>query len=105
MIQLYAAAGYRVTVACTLNQHPESVELRPYVLQYTHDVHILPSFLHVHDFPRYIKHLVRSRGIRQALVSHSQLLYELLPALVEQLPDVEWIDVRDRPSVAESYPS
>ncbi|BGP68917.1 hypothetical protein NBRC10513v2_002253 [Rhodotorula toruloides] len=92
MIQLYAAAGYRVTVACTLNQHPESVELRPYVLQYTHDVHILPSFLHVHDFPRYIKHLVRSRGIRQALVSHSQLLYELLPALVEQMPDVEWID-------------
>ncbi|BGP14400.1 hypothetical protein JCM10213v2_002347 [Rhodosporidiobolus nylandii] len=92
MVQLYAAAGYRVTVLCTLYKVPEGIELRPHVLQYTHDVHILPSFLRVHDFPRYIRHLVRSRGIKQVVMSNSQLVYEMLPALVEQMPDVEWID-------------
>ncbi|GAA5833949.1 hypothetical protein JCM11251_003572 [Rhodosporidiobolus azoricus] len=92
MIQLYASAGYRVTVLCTLFKDPEGLELRPHVLQFTHDVHILPSFLRAHDFPRYFKHLIRSRGIRQVVLSNSQLTYEMLPALVEQMPDVEFID-------------
>ncbi|GAA6031660.1 hypothetical protein JCM8097_001920 [Rhodosporidiobolus ruineniae] len=92
MIQLYALAGYRVTVLCTLFKVPEGIELRPYVLQYTHDVHILPSFLRAHDFPRYFKHLVTSRGIKQVVLSNSQLTYEMLPALVEQMPDVEFMD-------------
>ncbi|GJN87257.1 hypothetical protein Rhopal_000205-T1 [Rhodotorula paludigena] len=92
MIQLYALAGYRVTVVCTLNKVPEGLELRPYVLQFTHDVHVLPAFLRPNDFPRYLKHLVESRGIHQVVLSNSQLVYEMLPALVVQLPDVEWID-------------
>ncbi|GAA6000357.1 hypothetical protein JCM10207_007977 [Rhodosporidiobolus poonsookiae] len=92
MIQLYALAGYRVTVVCTLHKVPDGVELRPHVLQYTHDLHILPSFLRAHDFPRYIKHLLRSRGIKQVIMSNSQLFYEMLPALAEQMPDVEVID-------------
>ncbi|BGP38460.1 hypothetical protein JCM10450v2_002408 [Rhodotorula kratochvilovae] len=92
MIQLYALAGYRVSVICTLSKVPEGVELRPYVLQFTHDVHILPSFLRAHDFPRYIKHIVETRGIRQVIMSNSQLIYEMLPALAEQMPEVEWID-------------
>jgi len=94
MIQLYALAGYRVTVVCTLSKVPEGIELRPFALQYTHDIHILPTFLRMHDFPRYIKYLVDSRGIRQVILSNSQLAYEMLPALAEQMPDVEWIDVR-----------
>lgn len=93
MIQLYALAGYRVTVVCTLNRVPEGLELRPYVLQFTHDVHVLPAFLRPNDFARYLKHLVESRGIHQVVLSNSQLVYEMLPALVVQLPDVEWIDV------------
>ncbi|GAA5858500.1 hypothetical protein JCM8547_007334 [Rhodosporidiobolus lusitaniae] len=92
MIQLYASAGYRVTVLCTLFKDPEGIELRPEVLKYTHDVHILPSFLRMNDFPRYFKHLVRSRGIKQVVLSNSQLTYEMLPALVEQMPDVDFID-------------
>jgi len=94
MIQLYALAGYRVTVVCTLSKFPEGVELRPFALQYTHDIHVLPSFLRPHDFPRYLKHLVESRGVRQVIMSNSQLAYEMLPALAEHMPDVEWIDVR-----------
>ncbi|KAM0748611.1 UDP-Glycosyltransferase/glycogen phosphorylase [Meredithblackwellia eburnea MCA 4105] len=92
MIQLYAEMGYRVTVLCTLYKFPQGVELRPWVLQYTHDVHIMPSFLRAHDFPRYIKYLVDSRGIDNIIMSNSQLMYEMLPAFAEQLPHVKVID-------------
>lgn len=94
MVQTYAEAGYRVTVVCTLFNTPAGIELRPEVLKWTHDVHILPSFLRAKDFPRYLKHLITSRGIQQVVLSNSQLIYEMLPALVEQLPDVQFIDVR-----------
>ena len=94
MVQLFAEAGYRVTVVCTLYKNPQGIELRPLVMQWTHDIHILPSFLRAHDFPRYIKYLIESRGIEDVVLSNSQLMYELLPALTEQLPHVKFIDVR-----------
>lgn len=93
-IQLFAEQGYRVTVVCTLYRNPQGVELRPHVLQYTHDVHILPSFLRASDIPRYIKYLVDTRGIEEVVMSNSQLIYEMLPALAEQMPHVKFIDVR-----------
>ncbi|SGY50981.1 BQ5605_C001g00946 [Microbotryum silenes-dioicae] len=93
MIRLYAEKGYRVTVVCTLFDPPAGIELRPEALQWTHDVHVLPSFLRARDFPRYFKYLVESRGINQIVLSNSQLTYEMMPALVEQMPDVEFIDV------------
>ena len=96
MVQLFAEAGYRVTVVCTLYKNPQGIELRPLVMQWTHDIHILPSFLRAHDFPRYIKYLIESRGIENVVLSNSQLMYELLPALTEQLPHVKFIDVCSR---------
>jgi len=93
MIQLYAEAGYRVSLILTLSKVPDGIELLPQVLQYTHDVHLIPSFLRAHDFPRYFKHIVESRGAKQVILSNSQLTYEMLPALTEQMPDVEFIDV------------
>ncbi|KAK4699169.1 hypothetical protein P7C70_g7096, partial [Phenoliferia sp. Uapishka_3] len=92
MIQLYAEMGYRVTVVCTLFKFPDGVELRPWVLQWTSDVHVLPSFLRANDFPRYLKHLLVSRGVEEVVISNSQLAYELLPALVEQVPKVKFVD-------------
>lgn len=93
MIQIYAEQGYRVTVVCTLYKPPDGVELVPQVLEWTHDVHVLPSFLRAKDFPRYLVHLVRSRGVEKVIMSNSQLGYEMLPALTEQLPEVQFIDV------------
>lgn len=93
MIQLFAERGYRVTVVCTLYRNPAGIELRPQVLQYTHDVHILPSFLRAPDIPRYLKYLVETRGIEEVVFSNSQLIYEMLPALTEQMPHVKFIDV------------
>ncbi|GAA5865674.1 hypothetical protein JCM3774_004960 [Rhodotorula dairenensis] len=92
MVELYALAGYRVTVVCTLSKVPDGIELRPWVLQYTHDVHVLPSTVRAHDMPRYLVHLVRSRGVEEVILSNSQLVYEMLPALAEQVPHVKWID-------------
>lgn len=94
MVELYARAGYRVTVVCTLNKVPEGIELRPWIMQYTHDVHILPSIVRAHDMPRYLVNLIRTRGIHEVIFSNSQLVYEMLPALVEQVPHIKWIDVR-----------
>ncbi|SGY17708.1 BQ5605_C015g07867 [Microbotryum silenes-dioicae] len=91
-IQLFAERGYRVTVVCTLYKNPEGLELRPAVLQFTHDVHVVPSFLRANDIPRYIKYLVQSRGIDEIIMSNSQLFYEMLPALAEQMPHVKMID-------------
>lgn len=79
---------------CTLYKNPEGLELRPYILQLTHDVHTLPAFLRMNDFPRYIKYLVESRGIKEVIMSNTQYTYEALPALAEQMPDVRFIDVR-----------
>ncbi|POY75525.1 hypothetical protein BMF94_1428 [Rhodotorula taiwanensis] len=91
-IQLYAEQGYRVTVVCTLHRPPDGLELRPRVLQFTHDIHVLPSFLSSTDLPRYIKYLLDSRGIGEVILCNSQLVYEMLPALVERVPHVKFID-------------
>lgn len=95
-MQTFAEDGYRITVVCTLYEYPSGIELRPQVMMLTHDVHILPVFLRPKDHPRYIKYLIESRGISKVLLSNSQLLYEMLPALVQQLPNVEFFDVSAR---------
>jgi hypothetical protein len=66
--------------------------LRPQVAQYTSDIHFLPNFLRLDDFPGYIKYLINTRHIETVLMSNSQLIYEILPALAEQNPQVKWID-------------
>ncbi|GAA5985541.1 hypothetical protein JCM10908_007018 [Rhodotorula pacifica] len=91
-IQVYAERGYRVTVVCTLYRAPAGLELRPRVMQYTHDIHVVPSYLNAADIPRYIKYLLNSRGIDTVVLSNAQLAYELLPALTEQVPHVKFID-------------
>lgn len=92
ILRRLALAGYRVTMVLTNVQHPEGFALRPQVAEYTHDIHFLPAFLRTVDWPRYIKHLLDSRGISTVLFSNSLFVYELLPAFVEECPLVRWID-------------
>jgi glycosyltransferase involved in cell wall biosynthesis len=61
-------------------------------MQWTHDVHVLPSFLRAKDFPKYIKYLAETRQARTIFMSNSMLAYEMLPALREQLPDAVFVD-------------
>lgn len=91
-VETLAREGYRVTVVCTLYDPPTSIELLPQVKQWTHDVHVLPSFLRAADFPNYLVYLARSRGIHTLLFSNSMLLYEMLPGLRDSLPGVAFVD-------------
>jgi len=93
-LELLAANGYRVTVVATQFRPQDGLRLRPHLLKWTHDVHVLPSYVRPSDAPGYLKNLVRSRGIEDVVFAESELLYELLPALTEHLPDVRFIDVR-----------
>lgn len=96
VLAYFAKRGYRVTMIFTRAKYPEGYALRGRVAEYTNDLHFLPSFLRLREFPGYIKYLIATRGITAVFMSNSQLIYEILPALVEQTPGVKWIDyVRD----------
>lgn len=89
---MLAKAGYRVTVVATLYHPKGGLDLVPHTMQWTSDVHSLPSNTRPVDHARYIKYLIQSRQIDTVIFSHSQLLYQLLPTLAEELPHVKWID-------------
>ncbi|GAA6017735.1 hypothetical protein JCM10207_000479 [Rhodosporidiobolus poonsookiae] len=90
-LQLFAEQGYRVTVVATRNR-ANGLALRPEVYKYTHDVHVLPTYVRPSDAPAYLKNLITSRGIKEVVFSSSKLIYEMLPVLREQLPTVKFVD-------------
>lgn len=92
ILRTFARAGYRVTMVLTRLRFPDGLALRPKVAQYTHDIHVLPAFLRMHDFPPYTKYLIDSRGIDTVFMSNSLMIYEILPTLVEMTPRVRWVD-------------
>jgi glycosyltransferase involved in cell wall biosynthesis len=91
-IETLTKQGFRVTVVCTLYKAPEGLDLRPDMMQWTHDIHVLPSFLRAAEFPRYIVYLAKTRQAKTVFMSNSMLAYEMLPALREQLPDAVFVD-------------
>ncbi|GAA5970589.1 hypothetical protein JCM21900_005822 [Sporobolomyces salmonicolor] len=95
-LELAAKRGYRVTVVSTGFEPIAGLDLRPEMLQWSHDVHVIPSYIRPSDAPGYIKNLIISRGIREVIFSQTQLMYELLPILTEKLPNVHFIDVLHR---------
>lgn len=99
-----ALAGYRVTMVFTRLKYPDGQALRPQILQYTNDVQVLPAFLRMNDFPRYLTYLIRTRGVDVALISNSQLLYEILPAMAEMNPSVKWVDYVRSPPFLKFFP-
>ena len=92
VLRQLAEQGYAVTMVLTRFRYPEGVALRPEVAKYTTDIHFLPSFLRLDDFPAYLKYLIDSRDISMVLMSNSQLIYQILPALVEQTPNTRYVD-------------
>eukprot|EP00051_Salpingoeca_urceolata_P002022 m.46221 g.46221 ORF g.46221 m.46221 type:complete len:978 (+) comp11842_c1_seq1:126-3059(+) len=92
LVRALALDGWLVTVVCTMYNPPTSTASRPLVMQYTHDVFTLPSFLRAVDFPRFIVYLAKSRNIDKILLSSTQLAYELLPFLAKSLPNTAFVD-------------
>ncbi len=89
-IGLLRQRGYQVTVCATLesdhNWLHEFTKLTP-------DVFVLPNFLRLVDFPRFVLYLIRSRQIDTLLVSGSTLGYQILPYLRAFAPEVAFLDL------------
>ena len=58
----------------------------------TSDVHILHNMLPLADFPRYLRWLIQTRAPDIVCITHSQLAYELLPALRAFFPKTPFVD-------------
>ncbi|KAM0753625.1 hypothetical protein T439DRAFT_322518 [Meredithblackwellia eburnea MCA 4105] len=88
----------RITVVLTnMDDLEKDVALRPRLMQYTHDVHFLPTFLRAVDQPRFVKYLIESRCISSIMISASEFAYELLPAIQEWYPTLPLIDFVPEP--------
>ncbi len=81
--------GWEVTIATTLQG---DCSWLPLFAQHTPDIFLLPHFLRLVDYPRFLVYLIRSRQIDVVLVSNSELGYLLLPHLRAQCPDVAFVD-------------
>ena len=57
VLRPFAQQGYRVKMVLTRPKYPEGLALHAHVPQYTNDIHTLPAFRRMSDFPRYIKYL------------------------------------------------
>lgn len=64
----------------------------PDFARHTPDISILPNFLPLKDYPRFLHYLIESRRIDTVLVSNSYVGYALLPYLRAHCPDVTFID-------------
>ncbi len=90
LLEGLVAAGHQVTICATLQGfHRWESEFT----RFTPDVFILPNFLPVADYPRFLCYLIQSRGIDTVLLSASTLGYQFLPLLRAQSPDVAFLDM------------
>ncbi|MEM4546868.1 MAG: glycosyltransferase [Gloeomargarita sp. GMQP_bins_120] len=87
--ELTSRYDYEVTIVTTVpGNHSWYYEFA----KYTPDIFILDHFLHLSDYPRFIRYLIQSRQIQTVLIANSELAYHLLPYLRSHFPDVSFID-------------
>jgi glycosyltransferase involved in cell wall biosynthesis len=82
--------GFEVTVATTL---PGNYAWYREFAARTPDIFVLPHFLRMRDYPRFLHSLICSRRLDVVLVSHSELGYRLLPYLRSRCPDTVFVDL------------
>ena len=78
LIEGLVAGGADVTVCATLEADHRWLGK---FAELTRDVFVLPNFLSLSDFPRFILYLIESRSIDTVLIAGSTLGYQLLPYL------------------------
>jgi|WetSurMetagenome_2_1015567.scaffolds.fasta_scaffold39104_2 glycosyltransferase involved in cell wall biosynthesis len=82
--------GHGVTVCATLSADHrweyKFAELTP-------DIFILPNFLPLTDYPRFLAYLIQSRQINTVIVTGSTIGYQLLPYLQAAAPNTAFIDL------------
>lgn len=82
--------GFRVTVCATLKTRQTWLhkfeELSP-------DVFVLPNFLRIPEFPRFLTYLIHSRQIDTVIIAGSTLGYHFLPYLRSRCPNATFVDI------------
>lgn len=89
LIKQLAYQGWEITVVATLdNYHPWHYEFS----KLTPDIFILPNFLRVIDYPRFLKYIIQSRNHDIVMVTNSEFGYFILPYLRSYFPDIPFVD-------------
>jgi glycosyltransferase involved in cell wall biosynthesis/GT2 family glycosyltransferase len=81
--------GWEVSVATTLLGDSSWL---PHFARYTPDIFILPHFLRLVDYPRFLRYLIQSRQVEVVLIANSEFGYLLLPYLRAYFPGVAFLD-------------
>ncbi len=81
--------GYEISVVTTL---PVNYQWYREFANLTPDIFILPNFLRLNDYPRFLRYFIQSRQIDVVLISNSELGYKLLPYLRSRCPDTAFVD-------------
>jgi len=82
-------ADWEVTIATTA---PGTNAWQPEFARHTPDIFILPNYLRVRDYARFLKYLILSRAIGTVLITNSLFGYQVLPYLRSEFPDVTFVD-------------
>ena len=82
-------AGYEISICTTVNGvsswRREFAGLTP-------DIMLLPNFLKLSDYPRFIRYMIESRRIDVVFISNSNLGYKLLPYLRSRCRGAAFVD-------------
>lgn len=90
LIEGLIGKGHDVTVCATLAaDHRWEHEFS----RFTPDIFVLPNFLYVSDYPRFLAYLIQSRQIDTVVITGSTLGYQFLPYLRAVSPDVAFVDM------------
>jgi glycosyltransferase involved in cell wall biosynthesis len=90
LIEGLTGKGHDITICATLSadhcwEHQFS--------RFTPDIFVLPNFLHVSDYPRFLAYLIQSRKIDTVVITGSTIGYHLLPYLRAVSPGVAFVDM------------
>jgi glycosyltransferase involved in cell wall biosynthesis len=88
-VSLLAERGYEISIATTL---PHNYVWFSQFARITPDIFILPHFLRLNDYPRFLDYLIQSRRADLVFLSNSELGYKLLPYLRFRHPEVTFVD-------------
>ncbi|HXU93876.1 MAG TPA: glycosyltransferase, partial [Gallionella sp.] len=90
LIEGLISEGHEVTVCATLRtDHQWEHQFS----RFTPDIFVLPNFLYVSDYPRFLAYMIESRQVDSVVITGSTIGYQLLPYLRAVSPDVAFVDM------------
>ena len=87
------AQGWRVIVVCTVNDLTENTVPISWFTEHTQEVYQLQRFLSEDEYQDFIRYLIQSRGVDSILQAGSRLLYDMMPELKKEHPQLAITDL------------